>query len=250
MPILASPYALFQHSTTTKKLVKAALRKIGALGAGEEVAAAEFADAIDEMNRMLDSWNTERLVVNVINKNEWALSSGTSELTIGPGGNLDQIRPNVIERQGAFIRKAGDNNEYELEIYSQNSWASIVDKTLTGQPRLIYYEPSFPLGKLHFWPVLDQNYNLTLYTWNLLSQVSNVEQTLALPPAYSDAIVNELAARLAPEYGKATPPEIAIAASMSKANLKRINKVTPELRVDEALTSGQGIYDINTGDYF
>lgn len=250
MPIIASPFALYQHATTTKKLVKAALRKIGALGAGEEVPAAEFVDAIDELNRMLDSWNTERLVVNVLNKNEWTLPAATQSIEIGPGASLDQVRPNRIEDEQAFIRKTGDTIEYPLESWSRERYACIAEKNQTGRPQVVYYAPSFPLGVIHFYPVLDQSYDLILYTWNLLSQVSNVEQTLALPLAYADAIVNELAARLAPEYGKSTPPEIAIAAATSKANLKRINKPSAEVGVDEALldtTSGR--FDINTGGY-
>lgn len=248
MPILASPYALFQHATTTKKLVKAALRKIGALGAGEEVQAAEFEDAIGELNRMLDSWNTERLIVNVLNKNEWSLSTGSQDLEIGPGAVLNQVRPNRIEQSEVFIRKTGDTIEYPLEIWSRERWAGITNKTQIGRPWILYYEASFPLGIIHLWPKTDLGYDLILYTWNLLSQVSNVEQTLALPLAYADAIVNELAARLAPEYGKVTPPEIAIAATMSKANLKRINKPSVEIGVDDALLEGGGrLFDINTG---
>lgn len=251
MPIIASPFALFQHSTTTKKLVKAALRKIGALGVGEEVEAAEFVDAIDELNRMLDSWNTERLTVNVLGKTEWTLSAATENVEVGPGGSLDQVRPNRMEQGEAFIRQTGTTTEYELTVWSRERWAQISEKAETGRPRILYYEPSFPLGVIHLWPVTDQQYDLILYTWNLLSQVSNVEQALALPPAYSDAIVNELAARLAPEYGKQTPPEIAIAASQSKANLKRINQPSADARVDEAaLGDARGTrFDINTGGF-
>ena len=245
MPIISSPWALYQHSTTKKKIIKAALRKIGALGAGEEPDAGMFQDALDELNRLLDSWNTERLTVNVINKNEWTISASVSFLTIGPNAQLDQIRPAQLEAGSVFL-KDGDI-EYEVCPYNQEQWAAIHDKTLTGRPTVFYYEQSFPLGRINFFPITDKQYNLILYTWNLLSQVSNIEQALALLPGYTKAIVLGLAIDLAPEYGKQAPGEVLAGFIEAKSNLKRINKVTPELRVDDALLSDNGFYDITRG---
>ena len=245
MPVIPSPDVIYQHATTTKTLVKAALRKLGAIASGEEMSANELQDALEEMNRMLDNWNTERLLVHVLTRNEWTLSSSVDQVEIGAGGSLDIVRPQRIEQGDAYI-KEGDQ-EYELEVWLRDKWARITDKTTTGRPTVLYYEASFPLGLIRLHPVTDTaNYTFILYIWTLLAQVSNVEQSLALPPGYADAITHELAIRLAPEYGKTVPPAVAIGAVSTKANVKRINSQTPILRVDNALLD-RGSYDIRTG---
>ncbi|KKK90922.1 hypothetical protein LCGC14_2718160, partial [marine sediment metagenome] len=45
MPVLLSPYAIYQHNTTGAKLVKAALRKLGVIESGQELNGNELADA-------------------------------------------------------------------------------------------------------------------------------------------------------------------------------------------------------------
>jgi hypothetical protein len=250
MPIVSSPYALFQHATTSKAIVKAALRKIGAIDAGEKLSASELNGGIEELNRMLDCWNTEKLVVHVLNRTEWTLSAATESVEIGPGADLDTTRPQTIEQGDAWIRQTSDSEqrEYVLKVWPQNRWASINYKDQTGKPQVLYYEPSFPLGVIYLWPIPDEQYDLILYTWNLLGQVSNVEQAMALPPGYTDAIVNELAARLAPEYGVSVPPEVVAAAVTAKANIKRANIQEVETRVDDALITPRR-WDIRTGEF-
>ena len=47
--------------TTAGELINGALRLIGMLAEGETPSAATSQDALDAMNQMIDSWNTERL---------------------------------------------------------------------------------------------------------------------------------------------------------------------------------------------
>jgi hypothetical protein len=247
MPIIASPDVIYQHATTTKTLVKAALRKIGALSRDTELSGEELQDALEEMNRMLDNWNTERLLVHVLTRNVWTIASAVDQVEIGSGGSLDVVRPQRIEQGEAYISE--DGQEYELSVWLQDRWARITDKSITGRPYILYYEPSFPLGLIRFYPKTDQSYDFILYIWQLLGQVSNVEQSLNLPPGYADAITHELAIRLAPEYGKSASRELGITAAQTKANIKRINNQPPILRVDSALID-RGRYDITSGDYW
>ena len=248
MPILLSPYAIYQHSTTGAKLVKAALRKLGVIESGEELKGNELADALEEMNRMLDNWNTEELLVHVVNRNAWTISAATSTLEIGPGGSLDQIRPQRIEPGQVFIKE--NEIEYPTTIWQLDRWTRIADKTTTGRPHIIYYEANHPLGKIYLWPVTDKNYDIVIYSWELLGQISNINQQMAFPPGYADAIMWELAKRLAPEYGKPVPSTVKDGAREGKANVKRINSQTPELRVDPALLErGAGRWNIKSYDW-
>ena len=247
MPVIPSPSAVFKHTSSGKALTQAALRKLGAIASGEEINGNELNDALEEINRMLDNWNTEELLVHVANRTAFTIASAIASLEIGPGGNLDQVRPQRIEPGDVYISE--NNLEYPITVWQQERWAGISDKATTGRPRILYYEAKHPLGVINLWPVTDKSYDFIIYTWNLLAQITNIEQTLSFPPGFDDAIVYELAIRLAPEYGKPVPTEVAIAAVQTKANVKRINSLTPELRVDAALIARGGRYSIFTDSY-
>lgn len=245
MPVVPGPYDVYQHSTTVKKIIRRALRLIGVVGEGEDPTAGELADALDDLNQLLDSWNTEKLLVWAASRDARTLATGTQDLEIGPGADWDAARPQTIEPGHAYI-KSGDQ-EYKLNILTVERWARITDKTQTGQPRDLYYEPSFPNGTLHLWPKTDQGYDLVLYNWTRLAQVTNAIKTLALPPGYARALSTNLALELAPAYNRSAPAEVVVMAVDAKAWCKRANLKPIDVESDTALVMPD-FYDITSGD--
>lgn len=246
MPVIASPYELYQHSLPFTELAEEALTLIGALGAGEPISAEDLETCRRSLNRLLDAWNNERLLVHTVNREAWTIAAGTQDLEIGPSGSLDTVRPQIIEQDFAFI-KDGDS-EWRMEIFDADEWGAIRNKNVTGWPEVLYYEPSFPRGVIHLWPKTDKNYELVLYNWQLLAQVSQPTQRLALPPGYADALVNQLALRIVPKFNRSASAELVAMAIESKARVKSMNFRPIDVKADSALLS-PGVYDINTGDF-
>lgn len=233
MPVMPS-----QNSTvvvtSAKELIQEALGLIGVYPMGEEIDAAELKDCLRSLNFMLDAWNTEILNINARNREVFNITGGTQAYTIGEGGDFDTKRPpKLIEKQ--VYLKDGEL-EWPLECLTVEQWADIFIKvTNPARPTGFYYDQAFPLGTINLWMIPDKNYQLVLYTWNQLTQISSPSQLFSMPAGYTEAIAYNLAIRLAPKYQKSTPPEVAAVANESHANFKRLNAVRPLMRVDELL---------------
>ncbi len=77
--------------------IKAALRLIGQLAEGEEPSPQAAQDALNAMNQMIDSWNTERLAVFCTEDQVFNWPTDTITRTLGPTGNFVGNRPILID---------------------------------------------------------------------------------------------------------------------------------------------------------
>jgi len=229
-------------ATSTLDIIKQAFKKIGVLASDSTLSADDANDAKRMLNQMLDYWSIEGLMCYCFINDSYTLTSTKADYTIGDGGNIDTDRPNKIE--SATINNG--TSDYLLEIVTNEQYQGIYDKTLSGTPTKLLYNPEYPLGKLYFWPTPDSAYTGTISSKTRLSQLSNLAEDIALPEGYEIAIIYNLAILLAPEYGKRIPPDVYKTALETKAAIKRIN-IVPTYLIQEI--SSVGSFDINTGSY-
>lgn len=224
--------------TAAADIIRRSLRLIGVLATGETPAAAEQADALEALNAMLDTWRTESLSVYAL-RTETLPLTGAASYSIGVGGDLDIERPVKIE--SAYQRIAGVDSP--VVVASKQAYDGATAKGTTGDPASwLYYEPSYPVGRVHLYPVPASG-ELHLTVWTPLAQLA-ASDDVALPPGYREAITYQLAMRLAAEYGKPVAPEIAAMGAAAKADIKRVNTRVPLM--SSGLTTGQR-YDVRTG---
>jgi hypothetical protein len=230
-------------------LVSASLRLIGAIAPGETPSASEITDGLSAINRMIDSWSTESLIIYADTREEFTLTVGQQEYTMGPSGDFNTSRPLRFLQGTIKVETNTPAVEYQLLFASLEEWVMIKQKGLTSNiPSYIYTENSYPLATVSLYPVPSVANKLVLYTQKQLTSIASQATVLSLPPGYEEALVYNAAVRLAPEYGKA-PTEIVFAiANESKANIKRLNIKPAYLRVDDALIE-PARFNIYTGDY-
>lgn len=225
------------------------MRLIGAVAPGESVPASEATDGLATLNRMLDSWSNESLIIHAPVREVFSITASDGSYTMGTGGNFDTPRPIGIDR--VTVKKTSGSTviEYPVRIIrNAEEWSRIRQKELlTPYPEYVYLEETFPLTTLNLYPVPSASDSLVIYSRKPLSQVSTIAADLSLPPGYSRAIIFNLAIDLAPEYGRSTSQEVASIAMESKAAIKRTNDKPGYLRVDSALTS-KGGFNIFTGE--
>lgn len=251
MPALVSLNDIYRVRTSPKKLVMRALRLIGAIDAGEEIESQELEDGIEALNAMVDSWNTEELMIYSLAKNELTLTASQDSHTIGPSGDLDVPRPNSIEAGQAYVSGGSLGSVVrELEVLNQRQWQTLAAAGEESIPAALYYDPSVPLGVLWLSPTPSEAFTFILYAWQMLQQTltADANTELALAPGYADALAFNLALRIAPEYGKEASGLVVAGAIESKASIKRMNRkpVYAAMPV-ELMTSGQ--FDIVTGGF-
>lgn len=230
---------IYRVTTTTQGIIKRALRLLGVLGTGDSLSADMLEDGREAFNDMLDAWNIEKLAIYVLTRNALTLTGGMNPHTIGPaGGTLDVPRPHRLEQDQAFLSGGTlGTNEVELAVIDREKYGQILDKSLSSIPAELYYEPSMPLGKIWLDPKPDAAYTLILYLEELFAQIASSGTTaeVNLPPGYKEALVYNLAVKLAPEYSRSASPEVVGTAMQAKANLKRLNQRPLTLRGDPAL---------------
>lgn len=216
---------------TGAAIVRRALRLIGTLAAGETPSANEQADALESLNAMLDSWRTESLSVYAL-RDETLTFTGAASYTVGVGGALNTTWPVKIE--AAYQR--ADDTDYPIRLASAIVWAGLSAKSTIGYTaEWLYYEPSYPLGKIYLYPAPTAG-ALHLTTWVPLAVVT-ASADMALPPGYLDALTYALAVRLSPEYGRPVTAELAVLARSAKDNIQRVNFRPPLM--DTGLTHGR-----------
>jgi hypothetical protein len=132
--------------------------------------------------------------------------------------------------------------DYPVAPLSFDQYSRIGIKSLPGPwPRGVYYEPSEPVGILHYWPNPGQG-EMHLFCDQVLSPFQTLFDTVALPPGYQQALRWGLAELLMPSYGKSDQMQIAMVsryAAQAKAWIKRANqKPQAPVRFDEVLLGG------------
>jgi hypothetical protein len=234
---------------TASDLIRRALKTLRILGEGETPTAEEAADAFTTLNEMLDAWRVEHLTVFMLARVTYALTVGVRDYTIGPGGAINRERPVWIEA-AAVLDQANPAQPYEipLEILSEQRWQATPLKNLTSTlPEVVYLDRAFPLATLSVLPVVTQARTLVLYLPVGLSAFADLTTDYSFPPAYAKALRYNLAAELAPEFGKMLDATAGHFAVESLAAIKRQNVTVPELTVDAGLLPRGETFDWRTG---
>ena len=218
---------------TTRSLIRGALRLLGAVASGENVEANEAQDALEALNAMLQSWSLERLLVWHIGRLSVPLLTGKQTYTWGPGGDIAGLRPlrleNALLNLGTTIGTSGPL-EWPVVILSQEEYERRLWLKAMGSQYVlaVYLETSFPLARLHVWPVpFDSTTSLELFPWLPLTAVPDLDTPIEYPPGYERMLRYGLACEVAPEYGREIPAAVASGFIQARANIKTVNVIVP-----------------------
>lgn len=234
---------------TVADIVSDAMKMLGVLAAGETPSSEEQADAFRVLNRMMDSWANERLALFATSRDAYTLTPGHNPHTLGNSGSPDfnATRPLRIDRASIVLAISG-NSELPLNgPLSDEEWQITHGKVSTGIPSRLWVETEYPLLKLWLNPVPANADTLVLYTWQQLGRFAATSTTFDFPPGYEEAIVSNLALRIAPLFGVTISQEAALIANDSLATLKRVNIKPINIGTDPALIR-RGPFNVIAGD--
>lgn len=116
--------------------------------------------------------------------------------------------------------------DYQIRIIPRDKYVALGLKGIAGPwPTDLYYDRTYPLGNLYFYPNPSMAGECHLWTDTLLSDFTSTSSAINLPQGYARAIKTNLAIELAAEYGKAVSPTLAVRAKEAKALVKSLNAV-------------------------
>lgn len=206
-------------------MITRAMRLAGVIGKGESPSDDEAQDGLTALNSMLDSWQTERLYAYQISENSFSWGAGSQSRTVGAAGNFVMARPAQVDESTYFVL---NGISYAVRLINSDAWAAIPDKTTTSTfPFWLYVEYGVSTVTLYAYPTPSAAITLKLRTWSALQSFAALTDALSLPMGNERAITYSLAEEFGPEFGVAVPPNVVSIARKARANLKRINSVSP-----------------------
>jgi hypothetical protein len=190
-------------------------------------------------------------------------TNGAQSYSIGPNGDFNSPRPDRLE--AAFYRQNpgtpgsgfgdfafgvsgfGDlgspNNgvDYPLTILdSREDYSDIVLKGLASWPNCIFYDSAFPMGYVYPWPIPPTGlYELHLIVKDTLVQFVTPQDTVNLPPEYTEALWTNLTVRLGAVYpGVQITETVQRLAKSSLETIRGANAQVPRLKMPAELMGG------------
>lgn len=232
--------------TTATVLIEGAMRSLGMLKKGMSTDATELADGLELLNQMIGLWSTQNLMVPTVTYETLTISSAAASYTIGPSGDLVTSKPLEIQN---MVVKYGVT-PYPIEKRDINLIRAF-NTGISGIPSYYYYEPTVTNGTLYFDKQPTVPATLVLDSIKELTTFTAVTTDITFVPGFDFAVRFNLAVFMAPEYGKATPPEVAKAATDGMDAIKSYTSRnrTEFSRVDPAISKTPGHYKVLSDRY-
>lgn len=220
-------------------IIARSMRLIGAIASGEMPTSAEATDALAALNSMLSSWRNQPLMAWTVDEIVAPVVPGQQAYTMGPGSDIDTIRPLDIEN----ARLRWNGVDYPMTIIDQAAWSLLRVKTLQSNlPQYVWPSGDYPLTTLSLWPTPTIPMEIIVGVRVPLESIPSLAADIALPPGYEDLLAYGLAIRIAPEYGIAVSAEVAAVYAELVRTVKRTNHRAPSCRMEMATGRRFNIY--------
>lgn len=206
--------------TKVRDILDDALRETGALSLSDTASSLEYQSALRTLNRMLSNWSNDTLKCFYRVRESFPLLVSKPDYTIGPNLITDpdpdpSLFPDIITARpiqivSAQVRLGEQSTQsYNLNITSMDNYLSDISlKNTGGIPQILAYDNNFPVAKISIYPVPSQGYILDLYSEKELNILQDLDEEIAFPPGWEEAIVYNLAKRLCTQYGQQLSPEL------------------------------------------
>lgn len=231
------------------EIINGSLRLIGALAEGEVPSAETSADALMAMNQMIDSWNTERLMIYNTIDQQFTWPSDQITQTLGPTGDFVGLRPVALD-DSTYYRDASTGVSYGIKFINQRQYNGIAVKTVTSTyPQVMWINMEYPDIAMTIYPKPTRALEWHFVSVQELTQPATLATELAFPPGYLRAFRYNLAREIAAEFGIEPPRTVSQIANVSKRNLKSQNNPNDIMSIPYAIMVSRQRFNIYAGNY-
>lgn len=235
--------------TTAADQINGALRLIGQLAEGEIASTETYQDALNAMNQMIDSWNTERLTVFSTQDQVLTWPNNAISQTLGPTGTLVGNRPILLD-DSTYFKDPSNNISFGIKLINQQQYNGIAVKTVTSTyPQVMFVNMTYPNIEMYVYPVPSKALEWHFISVQQLTQPALLSTTLAFPPGYLRCFKYNLACEIAAEFGVEPSRTVARIAMTSKRNLKRINNPDDIMSLPYSIVATRQRFNIFAGNY-
>jgi len=231
-------------------LLQASLRKVGVLEIGATTSSEKRTAGLEALQSMLRSWGALSQNVFAAITESTTLEVDTEVYTWGSGGDISTLRPNHVT--GAYILDSSGVS-HPMGLISGAKYRNIPIKTISARPYSLFFDPLYPLAYVYLYPVPNTAETLYLTSFKPFTETGSFAlstDTLIFPGYYEEAIIYNLAIRLAPEYEKPVSVDVALIAkeSLNILNILNLSNQIESVGINIPVNSF-GHYSINTDGY-
>lgn len=224
--------------TTARQIITSAMRKIGAITKNESPSADEAADGLEMLNDIISSWSNDSTKIYARTLESFSLSANDGAYTIGSGADFNTARP--VSIVSAYVRSG--SVDYPLEIVTDQDYALISFKEISGIPEFLNYDYGYTTGNIKLYPLPASAYTLFLLSEKVLSSISSLDTVISLPPGWERALKYNLSIEMAPEYGQPVAQEVLAIAVESRSAISSAIMRNKSLDVPRNLNNRRNIY--------
>lgn len=234
---------------TAGDIINSALRLIGLLAEGETPSPETSQDALSAMNQMIDSWNTERLMIYNTQDQVFTWPADQIQRHLGPTGDFVGNRPIALD-DSTYFRDPTTNVSFGIKMINQQQYDGIAVKTVTSTyPQVMWVNMEYPNIQMTIYPKPTRALEWHFISVDELVQPATLATNLYIPPGYQRAFKYNLACEIAPEFGVEPPPTVARIAMTSKRNLKRINNPGDIMSLPYPIVATRQRFNVYAGNY-
>lgn len=190
-------------STTRDDIIKGALRLCGALSLGETPSTDQVTEASDALNMLVKAWQADGMALWARSEYTLPLTLDTKSYSIGTGQTVNISKPLKITQ--AILHDTQTNVDIPMRIITRDEYLRLGNKSTSGQPIQIYYDPQRDSGVLYVYPPANAaavSYKQIKFTYQKpFEDFDASTDNPDFPQEWYEALKYGLASRLAGEYG-------------------------------------------------
>ena len=223
---------------TWDELINDALVEIGVLEDGEDPDAGQLKRGLTRLQRMLDEWAVDGLLVPAISHSDHSCKTAKQKYTIGAAADSPDIvgdAPTTIE--ALTFKRQGERAGRPLVELSYIVWTEQQSPERTW-PSGFYYSKSYPVAEILFdaSTLQGDSFRISGRTFLTGEAIAGQDDT-GTPRGYNRGIMYNLAVEIAASYGvkKALSDETKRHARDGKNSIRNRNIGQQTIRLDNAL---------------
>lgn len=211
---------------------------MNAVAPGETPSAQDMAFGLVRLNRVLNTFNSQKLFAYRSVFQTFTLTAGQQSRTIGPTGAdfaVTGLRPEEIIAAAIAVTGSTPEVRYPMRIRDAAWWSSLAVRNFDASiPTDLYYSPGWPNGTLYIYPYPQTAYDIELQFRQVLSSLA-LGDTFTQPPAYEKAIGMTLAEDMCVAFTRLDVlPAIAAKAAKARAEVIGQNSNPPAITTKDA----------------
>lgn len=189
-------------STDRNTIIESAYRIAGITAEGEVPTTDQYTYGATALNMMVKAFQIDGMPLWAIKSYSIDLTLSSASYRIGNGETVDTPKPLKIIQ--AFNHNTSTNIDIPMRILTRDEYNRLGNKTITGNPIQIYYDPQNSYGDLYVFPTADANavsYNqIKIFYQRPFEDFDASTDEPDFPQEWYEAVTWGLAYRLAAEY--------------------------------------------------